>query len=226
MKEVIKSENNANIKRLKEILQNVEGSDFVITNVLLAKIYVEENLKPLHLLEIPLGPAVGFEKEQGKMNILVEELIGVLKEFGFKVSRGWQVPEYNGVYDEVTQHLIIGKEQKKISEFLSVWQKRLLDQDTSKEVDKQLGLMLGYPKTAVKAFVGEPGYTKIVVCQLPKSIQQKDYMAFTEFTFSKEYLDDELDVVKQWAEIVKKESPKLYMKKVKEYQDKLEREIG
>lgn len=97
-----------------------------------------------------------------------------------------------------------------------------LKQTNSYEHHERYGELMGYPKTAVDAFVGKNGAER-----LPKEEQDKlldilpDILGGT-FVFSKEHKDEELAVVKRRAKLLAQKAPELFYDLYKkEYADKI-----
>ena len=100
-----------------------------------------------------------------------------------------------------TKYSVIARDSKTLTKLIAAE-----NQKNDKKRRTQVGILLGYPKTAVKAF-GE--YKVIDVRTLPSSILKKPEMKFLHFRLSKHW-KTELRYVKRRAEIIKKTSPELY----------------
>ena len=99
--------------------------------------------------------------------------------------------------------------------------------------EKQIGILLGYPETAVNAFkefkkdlpgfMGERKSESPVMSDedFPEQIRKQDFMAFSDLRLSKKHWHQELKLVEKWAEEIKKLSPSLYQRKVKRYEKRL-----
>ena len=77
----------------------------------------------------------------------------------------------------------------------------------------ETGILLGYPKTAVEAYVKGSEYTIQAYEKsnyIPAEILEKDFMAFDLFVFSKEHWQDELKTVEATANCIQKTDPALY----------------
>jgi len=96
---------------------------------------------------------------------------------------------------------------------------------------REMGEIYGFPPTAVEAYgqFFEQGFHKgfqnremtIEQEELPKEIQDQDYMAFAQFRLSKNNWREELKTAERWAKKVKELDPALYEKTVNYYkQDK------
>ena len=78
---------------------------------------------------------------------------------------------------------------------------------------KEIGLLFGYPKTAVEAYLKGEDYL-IPFNQenefISPKIMHQDYMKFLNFRLSKDHWEEELEIPKKYAEIIKTKSPYLY----------------
>ncbi len=72
---------------------------------------------------------------------------------------------------------------------------------------RSLGKVFGYPKTAIDAFTDHSGVSLEDIGEHDLAI-----LAFGQFKFSREHNQDEREVVRRWAEAVKKVSPTIYNK--------------
>lgn len=83
--------------------------------------------------------------------------------------------------------------------------------------DENLGLALGYPATAVEAYMGKrPALDKR---QLAEDIKNSEAYPFIEFVISKDNWQEELKVADAWARAVKKNSPTLFEEKMNTFSD-------
>jgi hypothetical protein len=69
------------------------------------------------------------------------------------------------------------------------------------------GFVLGYPKTAVRAFKDR---NTISESELPTEVQDSDYIRFLLFKLSRNHWQKELKTVKGWARVIRQVAPKLY----------------
>jgi len=86
------------------------------------------------------------------------------------------------------------------------------------------GTLLGYPASAVKAYV--EGEEKLLPVEaekttIPEQIINSGYMVFLQFRLSKEHWEDELETVKKWSDEVKRFDPALYEREVARYKKML-----
>ena len=98
----------------------------------------------------------------------------------------------------------IGKDTKHLQAFLKADAKK-----NSREKTKARGLALGYPKTAISAFINKE---VIEIKDLPKQIRESKEIKFLNFRLSKKHWRKEFKFVQKRANTIKKLSPKLYAK--------------
>src|SRR3989338_10500616 len=96
----------------------------------------------------------------------------------------------------------VGKNRKHLQALLKAETKK-----NPKEKTKARGLALGYPKTAIAAFINKE---VIEVKNLPKQIRESKEIKFLNFRISKKHWQKEFKVVQKRADTIKKLSPKLY----------------
>ncbi len=103
--------------------------------------------------------------------------------------------------------------------------------ETPPEEVKELGILFGFPHSAVEAFKtevesesreGPRTETVLKREDLPEEILNEEIAAFLSFILSKEHWREEMETVRRWAEVVKQRAPQLYARLVKEYRDQLE----
>jgi len=97
--------------------------------------------------------------------------------------------------------------------------------------ERKFGLAMGYPQTAVEAFVStEDPFTKPDLLFVePIEVEFSEERSFLFFRMSKEHWHEELEVVKRWARTIKEVAPQLYEEITsqplqKEYIDALRKE--
>lgn len=99
--------------------------------------------------------------------------------------------------------------------------------------DAELGALSGYPPSAIENFVKikkltgseEEVYKSlrklfIGTVELPEDIRQEDYLAFVNFQLSRDNFGQELEIVKGWAEEIKKLDPVLFKRIVDRYRNR------
>jgi hypothetical protein len=95
---------------------------------------------------------------------------------------------------------------------------------------RDIGAMYGFSPSAVESYgqFFEQGYHKgfknremtIEKEELPKEIQDQDFMAFAQFRLSKNNWQEELLTAKKWAEVIKTTDPDLYRRIVEFYKNR------
>lgn len=79
--------------------------------------------------------------------------------------------------------------------------------------EQRIGYALGYPHTAVDAFV-DPDQGSIEEDELPEEIQKSDELKFVNFILSRDHWQEELEYARQKAELVKEIAPEIYNRTV------------
>ena len=74
--------------------------------------------------------------------------------------------------------------------------------------DKMIGKALGFPPTAIDAFIGKR--KRLKRDSLPQSIRESDALAFSAYALSKDNWREEVAEGKRRAEFVKRNSPEIY----------------
>ncbi len=106
-------------------------------------------------------------------------------------------------------------------------------------LNQKIGLLFGYPQTAVKAFksivmtekelkrkimlkglqralLDKETWHKDLSDKEKKDLLEEKVLKFTYFMPSKENWQEELEVVRKWQKIIKDKSPNLYQERLKE----------
>jgi len=112
--------------------------------------------------------------------------------------------------------ITIAEDQKDLDEYLEI---------VKSGSDKNMGKAYGFPKSAVKSYSKSDDNNSGLIGRkdLPEEIRKQEWSLFASFMMSKDKLKKELEIVKKWAEIVSKTSPKIYreyveyMKEVVDY---------
>lgn len=97
-----------------------------------------------------------------------------------------------------------------------------LKQTHSYEHHERYGELMGYPKTAVDAFVGKDGSERLSEEEQDKLLDIMPDILGGTFVFSKEHKDEELAVVKRRVKLLAQKAPELFYDLYKkEYADKI-----
>jgi hypothetical protein len=172
-----------------------------------------EGLKPatdvvLGTWQKPLNDTYNLVEEKKKF----EDVCNLLKLYKSDFYQHEDQPELMSVY--------VSANQEKLTEIVSEHVKNNYAHNKAED-SKDIGALLGFPETAVRAFslgedqllpLGEHDYVGI-----PEDIVKKEYMAFCSFRLSKAHWEEELETVKKWAECIKRVHPELYKKYVTEH---------
>ena len=105
----------------------------------------------------------------------------------------------------------------KIKSRMSISQ-QIEDKNYDKEKERQaqidFGLAMGYPLTAVQAFTAESEF--LTEDFLSEEIKQSDAYLFCQYQLSKNNWQKELQTSQQWADFIRRTSPKIYEQYKKE----------
>ncbi|MDI6821094.1 MAG: hypothetical protein QMD65_02860 [Patescibacteria group bacterium] len=123
------------------------------------------------------------------------------------------------------QLFYVAKKEKDAKILSEIWQI-----NENKNAGK-LGRLFGFPESATKAYKKVlkeelENSEKHLINQgnLPKDIQQEDFMAFAQFRLSKNHWQKELETSKKWAKEIKRLDPLLYERVVRDHHDILQLE--
>ncbi len=141
-----------------------------------------------------------------------------------------------GKFDADYQEYVIGKRAEDVKDLYAE-----VSKPRSQQRDQvRMGKLLGYPDTAIDAFtkyIVESEKLKGVplknvrekfmkeVSELPPRYQYDDSMAFFNFRLSKDHWKDEFVTMKDWANAIESFAPEYYAERVREYKEKLKREV-
>lgn len=133
---------------------------------------------------------------------LVEEYVKVARDAGIAVIVGRQGTMGRiGRKHATTLELFLGSSR--------VNAERLQDAVLANNYDSHaVGIALGYPETAVDAFVNQHRALTIAPSQVPGIDPEVDM--FAGFRLSADHYKEELETARRWAETVKAVSPRIY----------------
>ena len=179
----------------------------------LALTYLDE--KPVSWIDV----SERYEQTEEKEDEILDELESkkdqvqqMLDKIGFvyemKKFKTKERTTYNSGYD-----FIVSKSSENLFRF-----KKALEKGDEKEI----GLCLGYPKTAVEGFINKNtlDYKDLPKKESKKLIKEKT-SKFLEFRLSKDHWRDELKTVRKRQRLIKEKFPNLYKKVVKEGLDQI-----
>ncbi|MEI7765117.1 MAG: hypothetical protein WCI93_00860 [bacterium] len=149
-----------------------------------------------------------FEKVTEEVLKKTEE---VFKEFGlFYIKNTRELTEI-----QRWKEYIIGKNKEEVLLFQKLWNQ---DDDFGEEAKKK-GELLGFPKTAIDAYIKKETISRF---DFPEEIKNKDFLAFGNIAFSKDNYKEELKTIEVWAEAIKRMDKDLYLRMVEEYKKDIE----
>ncbi|MST04353.1 MAG: hypothetical protein EXS49_02190 [Candidatus Pacebacteria bacterium] len=137
-----------------------------------------------------------FEKSISVLEALIQELGLFYDKMAFHNNESQ--PEYDGV------EFIVSKVQEKVDLF-----RKIEEEKNDEKRGIEFGKIFEIPDTAIKAF--ESGKLKLPE-DLPSEIKQEEAFYFIYFAFSEDYWQEEFEIVRRRAEIVKEIAPNLYAK--------------
>ena len=162
---------------------------------------VWDGFKPAAMIELSYFPRSKFSRKE------FHKKIGDLEKILQKLDLRYKLQiNYPRRKNEITHYSYIARNQKKLAEIIAA------DAEiNTKKRRLQVGILLGYPNTAIKAFAN--GNT-LNFQNLPSVILQKKELKFLNFRLSKHW-KKELIYLKKKAETIKKIAPELYRKIIK-----------
>ena len=82
------------------------------------------------------------------------------------------------------------------------------DQEVVGDFDKAIGMVLGFPETAIEAFIGER--RALSRKKLPDDVRKSESVRFCDFMLSEDNWQEEIKQGQRYADFIKKVSPKIY----------------
>ncbi len=191
-------------KRVFELFHRKGGADY-IGHTLLAL----TGAKPVTRLEFSLSKQKGKKDTYDITLQKFDSLAHELRELGLETATVINDAKTWGC-------IVIGKERENVDRFVSLEEK---GEQLTREEFEDWSILLGYPSTAVKAFIsGHPDYGGTQSLMHPRmEWPKKDFMAICPFLLSREHMEEELELVKLWAKDVQEQYPNLYQFLVREY---------
>jgi hypothetical protein len=119
--------------------------------------------------------------------------------------------EGGGIFEEV--EIIIGQTKEILDKILEIESRMLTaqqtengnyDEEKNKQDQADFGLALGYPSTAVEAFINEA--EPLDENFLPQEVKQSDAYLFCQYQLSENNWQEELKTAQEWADFIKKTS--------------------
>jgi hypothetical protein len=202
-----KIEKSEKERRDVETIENLDLGKQNRMNLILAYL----GKKPTSEIMIGYNERVPFEELEESL-VKKRSLERVLSTIGlkFRVSEKESIDE-DGFELKIFE-FFVGRDERKIEELKDAF----LKQDHEKT-----GKLLGYPETAIEAFVKEEGIfdRKSWWESLPEKEREKlleeGVLNFLNFALSKRHWREELELVRKWQRIIREKAPKLYQEFIK-----------
>lgn len=105
---------------------------------------------------------------------------------------------------------IIGKNKEDVLLFQKLWNKG----DDFRERTKILGKLLGFPETAISAYIKKETISKF---DFFEQVKRGNFLAFGSFAFSKDNWKEEVKIVEKWSKTIKNMDRNLYNKMIDKY---------
>lgn len=180
----------------KEAIEFLEDIDYVGPTHKAVILATYLGLKPMSVFSTQFIPGSSVE-------ILSHDLEFMLENMGLKFSRGYEYEQnaQSNTHDPeyVSLFYYISKNEENLKSFSIT--------PDIKKYHKEFGLALGFPKTAVDAFVNRDDLLN--EDNLPDDFTEED-RKFRFFVFSKSGYKEELEWLRKIIEGVKEVSPKIY----------------
>ncbi len=146
----------------------------------------------------------GVKKFNDKSAELLQEEVGKIERFLKDIGLRYKIgkPEIHEMRGEKVGNIR--------QEFLFINIARnqdSLDALYSAKGDEEAGLAYGYPTTAIESFLSKKAMSR---SELPEEVKEKEFYPFIFFKLSKDNWQKEIKVAEQWANAVKKNSPRLF----------------
>lgn len=144
----------------------------------------------------------------------VKKIIEIVKESGLPNAIGGRkiVAQQFEMLDGTTRfstfdqmHILIGRSEEELEALKAAFPRGEYEEAEDPEA---FGKALGYPPTAVEAFVGKR--ERIDIKSLPKEVQESDAMLFSSPTLSADNWQEEIRQGKRNADFIRSLSPKIY----------------
>mgnify|MGYP001619741896 CR=1 FL=1 len=178
------------IKKLIKLNNLLDNQD--IADILL--VYGE--FKPVTLFEVTCIPHSSTSRSEFRR--MVRKLEKYLKELGLRYQLNFNYPKTN---KSLTKFSFLAKSEKVLKKIIRANNKKNLQKRR-----RSVGVLLGYPKSAVESFSKTES---IKLDDLPASIKKLPVTRFLNFRISQKWRS-ELKYVHKRAERIKELSPELY----------------
>ncbi len=178
--------------KLEGILDDQDKADTLL---------VWDGFKPAAMIELSYFPRSKFSRKEFHKKI--DGLEKILQKLDLHYRLRINYPKRK---KEVTHYSYVARNQKKLAEII------VADAEmNTKKRRLQVGVLLGYPMTAVRAFANGKTFN---FKSLPSKISQKNELKFLNFRLSRHW-KKEFGYLKKKTEAIKKITPELYRKIIK-----------
>lgn len=190
-------------KRNTEIIERLPLTDFDKVDMLL----ILQNLKQATDIRIYSDRNKDFEQSLKELG-----LVGLL-------GKKEKLPDSK----KTSQEFYVAKTGDIAKRLKNAWQ--TLD-------DAELGALSGYPQSAVESFIKSKSLTGseeevakafrelFIGADIPEDVRHEDYLAFLNFQLSRDNFRQELEVVRSWAEEIRRLDPSLFERVVDWHRNK------
>lgn len=184
--------------REQDLIKKLESFYFLPTGSIVDIICVYKKIKPATIVDIfhdPDYPEEYFHQD-------VASVAETLKSLGLPYSI--ETVSVDEEFEEA--HIIIAQNKEKLEKV------KAASVNAEKGWDRSIGEALGYPQTAIEAFING---TTTKPSELPEEVRDSDHIKFLGFLLSRDHWQEELEEVRKRADMVRQTAPDLYNKIVK-----------
>ena len=182
----------------QDLMRRLESFYFLPSNSIVDIICVYKKVKPATIIDIFHDSA--YPEEYFHENVAsVEEILRSLSLPYFI-----EIVSLDEEYEEASIAIAQNKE--------SLEKVKVANASEEKDRDNLLGEAMGYPQTAIAAYI--KGNT-MELSELPEEIKNSDYIKFLEFKLSKDHWQEEIEGVKKRADTIRQTDPNFYNKIIK-----------
>jgi len=209
-----KNEISLEERRVIEGIEKLKTSDHTKATIML----IWKGLKPAAEFDFA-DYDTEDESDRQEQTLAAEKLFADLKLFSHKIQEQKDVLRYEANGKDPTpgkfyrDSYYLAKNSNDLEYLVDHFGK-----EENSEITEKLGTILGYPSSAIDAWNTEDRSVTILDTELEQpELFARDEMAFAEFRFSKSNWQKEFEVVKKWADEVKRLDPLLYGRIVSQY---------
>ena len=203
--------------KLVEKIENEENFDNVDKEFLILVLAGEKPVAGLTLHQKSGENSEDFTRR-------VQKVRGLLAETGLPYEEektDIQGEAESGKNDQYSVYdFYISRDPQIAKEAMALASKKNDDRHTP-ESQERFGLLMGYPKTAVEAYIKNINDPRSQEPELPEDVEFAEYMDFKNFVVSQDHWREELETVKRWAETIREIAPDLY-KKITSMRDRID----